>query len=393
MQVSSILKLLLKVAAKASQIALIIRKEKPLVELLIEEKIGLEKNNRFFQDFKTLADVLIQETVRHYISEKVPNIGASVYGEESNRFTNAVGDSVVVRVCGTCEETQELLKKVLNGNNEAALLLAEAVHRNTDDISFDENSFDIDVDTCDCGIWIDPIGKKSYSKNSTGQYIKGQTGEKDEYGMVVDGLQCVAILIGMFEKSSGKPILGVAVQPFAEFNEETNNWSSQTVWGVCYKGVKMTSLKPVVEIPRDDARVVLSNSESEQVQNTLKSKFHLVFASGAGYKILATFLGLSNAYVLSHRSIYRWDCCAGHAILLALGGGIVSYKHALEAAKKSPSPLTKDDLNQLQVNYVSAAGAISSRRSSISDGTESLPGIIAYRSVNDALIILELLKI
>lgn len=65
------LELLLKVADKASQIAKIIRKEKPLVDLLIEEKSGLEKNSRFFQDFKTLADVLIQETVRHYISQQV----------------------------------------------------------------------------------------------------------------------------------------------------------------------------------------------------------------------------------------------------------------------------------------------------------------------------------
>lgn len=71
MQVSELLNLLLKVASKAAQIATIIRKEKPLVELLIQEKTGIEKNCRFFHDFKTLADVLIQETVRHYISEKV----------------------------------------------------------------------------------------------------------------------------------------------------------------------------------------------------------------------------------------------------------------------------------------------------------------------------------
>lgn len=65
------LKLLLKVAERASVIAKIIRKEKPLLELLVEEKSGIEKNNRFFQDFKTLADVLIQETVRHYLSKEV----------------------------------------------------------------------------------------------------------------------------------------------------------------------------------------------------------------------------------------------------------------------------------------------------------------------------------
>ncbi|KAH9499305.1 Inositol polyphosphate 1-phosphatase [Bulinus truncatus] len=345
MYICDILKLLLKVSAKAAQIASIIRKEKPLVELLVEEKKGLEKNNRFFQDFKTLADVLIQETVRHYIIEKIPNIGNSIYGEESNKFTNALGDSVVVTICQTCEETQQLLKKVLNGNSEAAHLLSEAVHCNSqEEYSLGENDLVVDVDTSDFGIWIDPI-------DSTGQYIKGQTGEKDEYGMVVDGLQCVAILIGMFQKSTGKPILGVAVQPFAEFNHLTNTWTSQTLWGVCYKDIKVTSFKPVEDLHCREARIVISNSEAEYVQDGLKSNFQLVFASGAGYKILATILGLANAYVLSHRSIYRWDCCAGHAILLALGGGIISYKHSLETARKSQTPLSKEDMDLLQVNY------------------------------------------
>lgn len=137
---------------------------------------------------------------------------------------------------------------------------------------------------------------------------------------------------------------------------------------------------------------MLSNSESELVLDALSSKFRLLYASGAGYKILATVLGLANAYVLSHRSVYRWDCCAGHAILLALGGGIISYKHALEATNMSESALTEDDLIKFQVNYVSLGGAIRNRRASISDGTESLPGIIAYRCNSDALKILDVLK-
>lgn len=170
------------------------------------------------------------------------------------------------------------------------------------------------------------------------------------------------------------------------------SWSSNTIWGVCCEGVTLTSFQPSEFIPQEDARVVLSSSESKLVQTALSAKYRLVFASGAGYKILATALGLANAYVLSHRSIYRWDCCALHAILLALGGGIVSYKHALEAANQSESPLLENDLTQLQVHYTRAAGAISSRRASISGGCESLPGIIAYRSTADVLFILDLLK-
>lgn len=48
--------------------------------------------------------------------------------------------------------------KVLNGNFEAAQLLAQAVHRNVNNISPVDVACDVDVDTSDCGIWIDPIG-------------------------------------------------------------------------------------------------------------------------------------------------------------------------------------------------------------------------------------------
>ena len=75
MKASPLLQLFLEVAEKATQIARVIRKEKALLELLIEEKPEIKKNHQYFQDFKTLADVLIQETVRHFISQKVSSGG------------------------------------------------------------------------------------------------------------------------------------------------------------------------------------------------------------------------------------------------------------------------------------------------------------------------------
>ncbi|GFO06219.1 inositol polyphosphate 1-phosphatase [Plakobranchus ocellatus] len=385
MKISSILQLLLEVAEKASQIATVIRKEKTLLELLIEEKPAIEKNNQFFQDFKTLADVLIQETVRHFIGKKIPNLAESIYGEESNTFTNAIGDSIIVKVCQTPEETKDLLKRILNGNGTAASLLTEAIHSFSQASVVPSEDLDVDIDISDCGVWIDPI-------DATGQYIKGEIGVQDEYGLIGDGLQCVAILIGMFQKSSGRPLLGVAVQPFAWYSQGTNSWTSQTVWGICHEKCQRTSFQPSKTGGVNPPRIVISKSESEQVQKALLSKYKLISASGAGYKILVTVLGLANAYVLSHRSIYRWDCCALHAILLAMGGGIVSFKHAREAVTKSQTSLLASDLEHLQVNYAKAAGAIASRRCSLPDNAESLPGIIAYRSEEDALAILGFLK-
>lgn len=62
---------LLCVSERAATIARLCRAEKTLFELLVEEKTGDGRNKRFHHDFKTLADVLIQETVRHYIGRKV----------------------------------------------------------------------------------------------------------------------------------------------------------------------------------------------------------------------------------------------------------------------------------------------------------------------------------
>ena len=62
---------LLKVSEKAANIARVIRQDEHLFKLLVQEKKGSEKNPRFVQDFKTLADVLIQETVKHDIGSQV----------------------------------------------------------------------------------------------------------------------------------------------------------------------------------------------------------------------------------------------------------------------------------------------------------------------------------
>lgn len=62
---------LLEVSEKASCIARECRARQELFELLVEEKSGEDKNPRMLQDFKTLADVLVQETVKHHLCRKV----------------------------------------------------------------------------------------------------------------------------------------------------------------------------------------------------------------------------------------------------------------------------------------------------------------------------------
>lgn len=109
MKVKDLIRDLLNVGEKGANVARIIRSEHTLLELLVQEKIGEQKNERFVQDFKTLADVLVQQIVYHDLSQKFPGIKDSIYGEESNKFTNALGESINVEILSSPAETADLL--------------------------------------------------------------------------------------------------------------------------------------------------------------------------------------------------------------------------------------------------------------------------------------------
>lgn len=79
--------------------------------------------------------------------------------------------------------------------------------------------------------------------------------------------------------------------------------------------------------------MVLSSSEKQVVKEALISFYgpdKLVYASGAGYKILCVIQGLADVYVLSEGSTFKWDSCAPHALLRALGGGVADLAESLQ---------------------------------------------------------------
>lgn len=121
-EMAALLRLLLSVSEKAANVARVCRQEAPLFELLVQEKTGADKNKKFVQDFKTLADVVIQEMIRHDVCRQVrwsplqhgtlvflpvfvfhvlllflsvdqfPELNGFIYGEESNKFENGLGE-------------------------------------------------------------------------------------------------------------------------------------------------------------------------------------------------------------------------------------------------------------------------------------------------------------
>ncbi|XP_047345070.1 inositol polyphosphate 1-phosphatase-like isoform X2 [Vespa velutina] len=255
-------------------------------EVKYAEKSDTEKNPSFVRDFKTLADVLIQETIKHDIALEFPELAKVVQGEENNTFTNTLGETIIVEVCSTCSETTLLLARVME----------------------------------DLGIWIDPI-------DATGEYVHPAIDDK--------GLHCVTVLIGAYLKSTGLPVLGIVNKPFCELRTD-QLWNGSCYWGYsetdtdkCYSSIIKNSVNDTDETSKT---IFIGRSEDEDLKSKLrKAGFILLEIAGAGNKILNVALGMAAAYVLSKNSTYKWDTCAPQAILRSLGGGIVDYQKFLES--------------------------------------------------------------
>lgn len=71
MNTSELVSALIIASERAGNIARICRQDENLLSLLVQEKKDSEKNPRFTTDFKTLADVLVQEMVKHELCSQV----------------------------------------------------------------------------------------------------------------------------------------------------------------------------------------------------------------------------------------------------------------------------------------------------------------------------------
>lgn len=377
---SDILQELLRVSEKAANIARACRQQEALFQLLIEEKKEGEKNKKFAVDFKTLADVLVQEVIKENMENKFPGLGKKIFGEESNEFTNDLGEKIIMRLGPTEEETVALLSKVLNGNELASEALAKVVHQ---DVFFSDpalDSVEINIPQDILGIWVDPI-------DSTYQYIKGSADITPNQGIFPSGLQCVTILIGVYDLQTGVPLMGVINQPFVSQDLHTLRWKGQCYWGLSYLGTNIHSLLPpisarnnsetqshVTQNPSSEGShpfsAVISTSEKETIKGALSRVCgeRIFPAAGAGYKSLCVVLGLVDIYIFSEDTTFKWDSCAAHAILRAMGGGMVDLKECLER-----HPDSGLGLPQL-VYHVGNEGAAGV------DQWANKGGLIAYRS-------------
>ncbi|XP_011313676.1 inositol polyphosphate 1-phosphatase [Fopius arisanus] len=309
---------LLKTSEKAANIARVCRQNEALFQLLIQEKSEEEKNPRFFHDFKTLADVLIQETIKHDIGLEFPQLAKRVRGEETNVFSNTLGTTVTVEVKPTQTETENLLAEILDNNTTTAEVLAKEIHREIDiseipvDTGIDDLIFNIDVE--DLAIWVDPI-------DATADYISGNNVVDETTNLHTSGLRCVTVLIGAYSRSSGDPILGVINQPF--YTCEDSQWKGHCYWGYYNNEISQFSFSKPERVTNT---ILVSRCEDPTIRSKLEDKgYRLMEVSGVGYKILSVATGLADAYILSKGSTFKWDTCGPQALLNSVGGSIFDF--------------------------------------------------------------------
>ena len=124
--------------------------------------------------------------------------------------------------------------------------------------------------------------------------------------------------------------------------------------------------------------VVTSPGEVPEITDKLckSDDLHLVRVSGAGYKVLCVIEGLAACSINSKSCTYAWDTCGPHSILLSLGGGVVSYRDAMQSSCDSVAQLSYRPKSPEYTKKVHC----------------HCNGLIAYRSVTALKTVLQTLK-
>lgn len=162
-----------------------------------------------------------------------------------------------------------------------------------------------------------------------------------------------------------------------------HSWRGKHFWGVSCGDVSACSESRPSSGPAGGLSVVLSSSEKPVVKEALTSlcsSDKLKYASGAGYKILCVIQGLADVYILSEGSTFKWDSCAPHALLRALGGGVVDLSKCLRSSSGAQDQQT--ELTYHQPNSESKGA----------DRWANSGGLVAYRDCSKLCKVTEALK-
>ncbi|CAH8823814.1 unnamed protein product [Trichobilharzia szidati] len=222
------------------------------------------------------------------------------------------------------------------------------------------------------------------------------------------GLINVTILIGLFDRYTGVPLIGVINQPFylidlSENEVDTFPNYGRIFWGIhimnletnsliinsrsnncrSHHGLISSSPPGHSQYPRhlrfpdnffdvlcpdrvfSEGKPILKLACSSVEFSRLTNLFHdykdenqelvnvvLLSSSGAGFKQLCVILDEVDAFILMEPNTFVWDTCGPHTIISSLGGGIIQLKSALESVKASlqAMPNNLDSVRQIILN-------------------------------------------
>ncbi|CAH8462399.1 unnamed protein product [Heterobilharzia americana] len=420
-----LLKSLVLCSEKAAVIARLIKQQTGLFQTLIQVKDSAEANLRFSVDVKTLTDVLIQEVVKYDLGLLFPGFGDLVFGEENNRFSGNSGKTVTIQLSSK-ENLVNVFVDIFGNNvnfaNELSEICFQSLELFKTQLSVSkiwENLITKCNSLCqiqdkryndpkEFGVWIDPI-------DSTADYAQGQFDKIHASASVVEssteaeslnqinhffanptslirffrgGLINVTILIGLFDRSTGLPLIGVVNQPFYlldNLSQDDNSSLDNKVntlhnYGRIFWGFNVNTSENFSPIIGSSNRVfsegkpVLKLACSSVEFSRLANLFHnykdenqelvnvvLLSSSGAGFKQLCVILNEVDAFILMEPNTFVWDTCGPHTIISSLGGGIIQLKTALDSVKTLLHNITDNldsvrqtilnDLNKFQIIY------------------------------------------
>lgn len=81
--------------------------------------------------------------------------------------------------------------------------------------------------------------------------------------------------------------------------------------------------------------MLLSENENEDLKHCLSSRFHVITAKGAGFKLQMICEGLADVWICTSGTTFKWDTCAGHVMLKTnIGNNVTRSSMQTRSSKK-----------------------------------------------------------
>ncbi|CAF1275616.1 unnamed protein product [Adineta steineri] len=338
---------------KAACIARYIRFMNTNFNDMVQEK-QLDANHQYLNaDYKTLADVIIQEVIKRDLGFVYPSLKDRIYGEEDGSLKlQSSNEKIPINVDCSQNDILDLLQKVFNTESTESIRALAKIVSSSPDVnlpeqyyqSFEKIPSDISIDLSNIGIWIDPV-------DGTQQYINGTDGRIDENtGIARDGLPAALVLIGCFKIDDGNPVVGVINRAFNK-KIDGHTWTGLIYWGTALPNAKFNNLSDVYKgNTRNDKQIFLHGTADVNTFNSILNDWIKMEVAACGNKLLSIALKQANITLVTKAAAFNWDLCAAHAIILSIDGQILDLSKLMTYYKENQS-LDGLNLLQFQITY------------------------------------------